>query len=145
MPVEVAPKFGYWRDPLFLGSLGLYAVNRGLIKPHLHHYSPLFHGHLDDTLTAPVALPLFLFAYRLLRLRPDDAPPRWWEVALHLGVWEAFFKWFGPLRLHRGAFDPVDMVCIALGGGLAWLFWQRQALARRFRISTVPPGALVGP
>ena len=116
--------FGYQRDPLFLACLGAYAVNRLLIKPHLHSYSPFFHGHFDDCLLVPVALPLFLLVYRRLGLRPDDAAPRWWEIGWHLLVWSLFFKWFGPLVLHRSVADPYDVVCYAAGGVAAWLLWN---------------------
>jgi hypothetical protein len=129
MPAE--PKaFGYWRDPVFLICLAIYVVNRTLIKPHLHHYSPLFHGHLDDTLTVPVALPIYLFAYRWIGLRPDDEPPRWWEIALHVAVWNVFYKWFGPVVLHHGVADPIDEWCIAGGGLIAWALWQCGPLFR---------------
>jgi hypothetical protein len=128
MPPERAVKFGYWRDPVFLTSLAVYVINRALIKPNLHPYSPFFHGHLDDSLTVPVALPLYLLVYRWIGLRPDDQLPRWWEVGLHLAVWETFFKWYGPRFLHKGALDPVDVWCIALGGLIAWLLWQRNSL-----------------
>ena len=130
MPPERGARFGYWRDPVFIACLALYVINRGLIKPNLHHYSPFFHGHLDDTLTVPVALPLYLFVYRVIGLRPDDESPRWWEVALHLAVWEFFFKWYGPFVLHRAVYDPVDIACIAAGGVIAWLLWQRENLLR---------------
>jgi hypothetical protein len=131
MPAEKAGEFGYWRDPIFLLSFATYLVNRVLIKPNLHSYSSFFHGHLNDSLTVPVALPIFLLFYRWLGLRPDDAPPRWWEVAIHLAVWEFFFKWFGPLTLHRGVYDSVDFWCIGVGGLLAWLLWQRDKLIKR--------------
>ena len=124
MPAERSGGFGYWRDPLFLACLGTYAVNRLLIKPNLHHYSPLFHGHLNDTLTVPVALPIYLWVYRLVGLRPDDAWPRWWEVVLHVAVWDVFFEWFGPHVLHHGAGDPLDNFSIAGGGIAAWLIWR---------------------
>jgi hypothetical protein len=124
MPVERNGGFGYWRDPLFLACLATYIVNRLFIKPNLHHYSPLFHGHLDDTLTVPVALPIFLLVYRIIGFRPDDAPPRWWEVALHVAVWDVFFEWFGPHYLHRGVGDPIDMFTIAGGGIASWLIWS---------------------
>jgi hypothetical protein len=124
MPAERTEIFGYWRDPIFLVSLAAYVVNRALIKPHLHHYSPFFHGHLNDTLTVPVALPIYLFVYRWIGLRPDDAPPRWWEIGLHVAVWIVFFKWFGPVILHQGMSDPIDDGCIAGGGFLAWMLWQ---------------------
>ncbi|MGH9594524.1 MAG: hypothetical protein ACRD5L_15645, partial [Bryobacteraceae bacterium] len=88
--------FGYYRDPIFLSCAAVYLINREVIKPHLSHYSAFFHGHLNDCLFVPVMLPLFLWVYRKLKLRPDDAPPRWWEVALHVIAWSLFFKWIGP-------------------------------------------------
>ena len=127
MPAEPGARFGYWRDPVFLVSLAAYLVNRRLIKPNLHAYSPLFHGHFNDTLTVPVALPIYLFAYRWIGLRPDDEPPRWWEVALHVAVWMVFFKWFGPSVLRHGVADPIDDACIAGGGAVAWMLWQTRA------------------
>jgi len=130
MPAERRGRFGYWIDPLFLLSLGIYAVNRLLIKPNLHHYSPLFHGHLDDSLTVPVALPIFLLVYRWIGFRPDDAPPRWWEIALHVAVWIVFFEWFGPTVLHHGVADPIDSWCIAGGGFVSWLVWTWHGFRR---------------
>jgi len=133
MPAEKRGGFGYWRDPIFLISLAIYAVNRTLIKPHLHHYSPLFHGHLNDTLTVPVALPVYLLVYRWIGFRPDDEPPRWWEVGLHVAVWMVFFKWFGPVVLRQGVYDPFDDGCIAGGGLIAWALWQRGRLMRTYQ------------
>ena len=130
MPVEKSWGFGYWRDPVFLVSLAIYAINRLLIKPNLHHYSPLFHGHLDDTLTVPVALPIYLFVYRKIGFRPDDEPPRWWEVAIHVAVWIVFFEWFGPVILRHGTYDPIDDWCLAGGGIAAWALWYWDGFIR---------------
>ena len=124
MPADRRGDFGYLRDPLFLLTTGVYLVNRERIKPNLHHYSALFHGHLNDCLLVPVALPVFLLVYRLLGLRPDDAPPRFWEMMLHVAVWCVFFKWFGPAVLHRGVADPEDLACYSGGGVAAWWFWN---------------------
>jgi len=124
MPAERVRGFGYWRDPVFLVSVATYAINRTLIKPNLHHYSAFFHGHLNDGLTVPVALPIYLLVYRWIGLRPDDEAPRWWEVALHAAVWCVFFKWFGPIVLHQSVVDPMDDLSIACGGLVAWLLWQ---------------------
>lgn len=131
MPVKRGRRFGYWLDPVFLICLAGYVVNRMVIKPSLHHYSPLFHGHFDDTLTVPVALPIFLLVYRWIGFRPDDEPPRWWEVAPHVAVWIVFFEWYGPVVLHRGVADPIDSWCIAGGGLVAWLAWWFISLAKR--------------
>jgi hypothetical protein len=124
LPRSHGGNFRYALDPVFLVALGIYIVNRAIIKPHLHPYSPFFHGHLDDSLLVPVALPIFLLVYRLLGLRPDNAPPRWWEIAAHLLVWSIFFKWFGPVVLHQSVTDPVDVACYAAGGIVAWLLWH---------------------
>jgi hypothetical protein len=130
MPAE-GSRFGYVLDPVFLLSFGAYVVNRELIKPNLHRYSPLFHGHFNDCLLVPVALPCFLLVYRRLGLRPDDAPPRFWEMGLHLLVWCVFFKWFGPAVLHHGVADPLDLLCYAGGGLAAWLLWNAGPRLRR--------------
>jgi len=130
MPAEKCGSFGYWRDPVFLACLLTYVINRTLIKPNLHQYSPFFHGHLNDSLTVPVALPIYLLVYRWIGLRPDDEPPRWWEVALHVAVWMVFFEWFGPAVLRHGIYDPLDDWAIAIGGLIAWMLWQRGWLMR---------------
>jgi hypothetical protein len=134
MPLERDHRFGYWHDPIFVMSLATYFINRELIKPNLHHYSSLFNGHLDDCLLVPVVLPLYLFFYRQLGLRPDDVPPRSWEVGLHVLVWIVFFKWFGPFVLHRGVADTIDDWCYLGGGVIAWLIWQYGTLFRNPRI-----------
>lgn len=143
MPVKKEGGFGYWRDPVFLVSLAVYVVNRELIKPNLHHYSAFFHGHLNDSLFVPVALPIYLLVYRKIGLRPDDAPPRWWEIVLHVAVWSLFYKWFAPFALHRGVADPVDVGCFLAGGVIAWLLWQSDGLTRLFepKKAGLPGGA----
>lgn len=123
--------FGYGRDPVFLTALGAYLINRELIKPNLPAYSPFFHGHFNDCLLVPVALPIYLLVYRWLGLRPDDAPPRFWEIGLHLLVWVYFFKWFGPVTLHRGVTDWVDAGCYLAGGLVAWLIWQQRVFTTK--------------
>ena len=122
--------FRYGLDPVFLVSIATYFVNREFIKPNLHHYSPFFHGHLNDSLLVPVALPLFLMVYRLLGLRPDNAMPRWWEIGLHLIVWALFFEWFGPVVMHRSIGDPMDVLCYFIGGLVAWALWHLPSRSR---------------
>ena len=57
MPPRAGVRFGYVRDPLFLGCLAAYLVNRAIIKPNLHFYSPFFHGHFE--LAIAVAIGVF--------------------------------------------------------------------------------------
>jgi hypothetical protein len=134
MPADRCGGFGYGKDPLFLLCLTIYLINRFVIKPNLHHYSPFFHGHLDDSLTVPVALPLFLLVYRWIGFRPDDEPPRWWEIALHLAVWIEFFKGPGPAIFHHGTADPIDSWCMAAGALVSWLVWRwRDLFCRRIK------------
>jgi len=139
MPAEKRGTFGYWRDAVFLVSLGIYLLNREWIKPTLHNYSPFFHGHLNDSLTVPVALPIYLLFYRWIGLRPDDQPPRWWEIGCHLAVWCFFFKWFGPSVLHHGVGDPLDDWSMLGGGMVAWLLWQRNWLVGLFQAKKTGP------
>jgi hypothetical protein len=139
MRAEPRGAFRYGLDPVFLFSLGVYLLNRELIKPNLRHYSPLFHGHFNDCLLVPVALPIFLWVYRQLGLRPDDVPPRFWEMALHVLVWCVFFKWFGPTVLHHGVADPVDLACYSGGGVTAWFLWNYGPLSSRAGITGPPP------
>ena len=124
MPAEAGGRFGYWRDPVFLVCLAAYIINRLVLKPFFGHHSAFLHGHFNDCLTVPVALPVYLYVYRLIGFRPDDQPPRWLEVALYAGVWMVFFEWFGPVILRHGTYDPLDNACIAAGGFVAWLLWR---------------------
>lgn len=137
MPVEREGGFGYWRDPLFLACLAIYAVNRGINMLQLHSYSPFFNGHLNDTLTVPVAIPVYLLVYRWIGFRPDDATPRWWEIVAHVAVWIVFFEWYGPLALRHGVADPVDSWCMAIGGVVAWIIWSLYPLWHRRRAGHV--------
>ena len=140
MPAKPFAPFGYWRDPVFLTALGIYFCNREFIKPNLPSYSPFFHGHLNDCLLVPVALPIFLLVYRLLGLRPDDGMPRFWEIALHVLVWSVFFKWFGPRVLHHGVPDILDLGCYAGGGLISWLVWNKSRLFRRINMKELSSG-----
>src|ERR1043166_7211597 len=65
--------FGYLRDRLFLIGCILYAVNRWIIKPHLH--VAFFQNWFNDSLLIPCALPPLLLAHRWLGLRNHHAPP----------------------------------------------------------------------
>ena len=121
-------KFRYLADGLFLICCSLYALNRWLLKPHLH--SAFLHDHFDDLLLMPCALPPLLLLQRWLRLRTDDGAPAFGEITLYFFVWSILFELIGPHLLRRATGDPWDVAAYAVGGILAGFWWQRDQLLR---------------
>jgi hypothetical protein len=115
--------FGYLRDRLFLSAAALYALNRWVLKPHLH--SPFLRGHFNDLLLIPCALPPLLLVQRWLKLRVDDRMPTLPEVALYLLVWSLLFEVLGPFITPATTADPLDVLAYCLGGAFAALWWNR--------------------
>jgi hypothetical protein len=116
-------RFGYLRDRLFQLCCGLYAVNRWLVKPHVH--SAFLRNHFNDLLLIPCALPPVLLAQRWLGWRNHDDGPTVGEIALHLLVWSILFEVAGPHIFRWATGDPWDVVAYFAGGILAGLWWQR--------------------
>lgn len=114
-------RFAYWRDPLFLAACVLYALNRWLVKPHVH--SPFLHGQFNDCLLIPCALPLILWLQRQLGLRAQDDFPSAGEIGFHLVVWSVLFEFIGP-HLMRVTGDVRDVVAYAIGSFIAWCWWH---------------------
>jgi len=117
-------RFRYWLDPLCLFGCAAYAINRWGLKPHLH--SRFLHGHFNDALLIPCALPLILWVQRQLGLRTHDSPPTLSEIFFHLCVWSLLFEVVGPHLLPVTG-DPQDVVAYFIGGAMAWAWWQRNA------------------
>ena len=115
--------FGYLRDLLFLVAVSGYALNRWLLGTL--SASAFLHGHLDDLLMLPAALPVVLWLQRFLGLRAHDNPPSWTEMAFHLVVWSVICEFIGPHWLHHGTADVWDVVAYATGGVVACLWWNR--------------------
>jgi hypothetical protein len=124
-------RFGYLRDPLFLICSSLYAVNRWLIRPHVH--SAFLRFHFNDLLLMPCALPPLLLMQRWLRLRQHDEFPTGGEIALYLIVWSILFEVVGPHLMHRATGDIWDVAAYVCGAILAGIWWHRDQIARRFR------------
>jgi len=114
-------RFGYWRDPLFLLCCALYALNRWVLKPHLH--SGFLHGQFNDLLLIPCALPLVLWVQRKLNLRQHDLPPTILEIVFHLAIWSVLFEVIGP-RVLVVTGDLFDVLAYFTGGALAALCWN---------------------
>lgn len=120
-------RFGYLRDRLFLVATMSYVLNRWLLKPLLP--TPFLHGHFNDLLLIPAALPLVLWVQRAVGLRTHDRAPSWSEMTLHLAVWSLICEFIGPLWLHHGTADVWDVVAYATGGIVACRWWNRSAKA----------------
>ncbi len=123
-------RFGYLRDPLFLTTCSLYALNRWLVKPHVH--SSFLRFHFNDLLLIPCALPPLLLLQRLLGLRQCDQSPSVSEILLYTTVWSLLFEVVGPHLVRRATGDLMDIVMYFCGAILAGLWWHRHRLARRF-------------
>ena len=125
----VVRRFGYLSDRLFLLCCSLYALNRWLIKPHVHNQ--FLRYHFNDLLLIPCALPPLLLLERWFRLRAHDEVPTAGEIALNLIVWCILFEVVGPHLFRRATGDPWDAVAYVTGGILAGLWWNRELLFNR--------------
>lgn len=122
-------RFRYLRDPLFLTGCAAYALNRLLLKPHLHW--SFLHNHFNDLWLIPCALPPILWLHRKLNLRPHDFPPQLSEITLHLVFWSLLFEWLGPKFMPHTTGDPYDVLAYCAGALLAACYWHREKLIRR--------------
>jgi hypothetical protein len=122
--------FGYWRDPACVGALGLYLLNRLVLKPGGLGQVSFFRDYFNDVLCIPLFVPLVLLVHRWLGLRPAERWPTAGEVLLHLGVWSVCFEVIAPrVPIYRTTADPLDVVAYALGAaaaGLWWGSWRRE-------------------
>jgi len=119
--------FRYLRDPLFVFCCSLYVANRWFLKPRLAVGEHFFHGHFNDVLLIPCALPPLLYLHRHLSIRAHDGFPTGREVTLHLLVWTVYCECLGPIIQHAGIGDPLDAVAYFAGAIGSWLFWRRAA------------------
>lgn len=121
--------YRWWRDPLFIASCALYALNRWVLKPRVH--SAFLHDHFNDVLMIPCALPPFLWLLRQLRLREHDDAPTPGEIVLYLGFWSLWFEGIGPRFIRGTTGDPWDVAAYGVGAAGAALWWHRGRLVRR--------------
>jgi hypothetical protein len=115
-------RFAYARDPLCVAACLLYALNRWWFRAHVG--GEFLRGHFNDLLLIPAALPLVLWLQRRLGLRPDDAQPRWREIALHLVVWSVTAEAIAPHFMRWTTGDWRDVVAYTAGAVVAGAWWQ---------------------
>jgi len=111
------------RDPLFLFGCVAYAINRWLIKPHVHNV--FLHSQFNDLWLIPCALPPILWLHRKLGLRSHDDAPRFSEILLHLIFWSVLFEWIGPKFVAHATGDFADVIAYAVGAIFSALWWNR--------------------
>lgn len=117
--------FRYLRDPLFLVCLGLYFINRLVLKPFIPN--PISQSYLNDLICIPFWVPIMLWTMRVIRIRRDDRPPLAHEILIPLIIWSIAFELIAPYSdRYRGLAysDPLDILCYACGALIAGLFWQ---------------------
>jgi len=120
-------RFAYLRDPLFLGCLAVYFVNRWVCKALFA--GTFWHAYLNDLICIPFWAPIMLFGMRKLRLRDHDGPPEAHEILIPLLVWSVVFEvWLPQTAAFRGlsVADPFDILCYTLGAlaaGVVWRVW----------------------
>ena len=117
--------FRYWRDPLCTLACVAYALNRFFLAPHSAPGSFL-RAHFDDLLLIPAALPLVLWLQRRLTLRTHDRIPGAAEIALHLLIWSLIAEWIGPVFLHHGTSDLLDVAAYSAGALVSYVCWTMQ-------------------
>ena len=122
-------RFSYFTDELFLLGCSAYALNRWLLKPHLH--SEFLHSHFNDFWMIPCALPPVLWLHRRLGLRTHDRAPGLMEIGGHLFFWSLLFEWIGPRFMPHTTGDPLDCLAYLAGALLAIMWWHRERLVWR--------------
>jgi hypothetical protein len=119
-------KFRYLADPLFLGAVMLYALNRWWWKPRFGDALPFLHDHFNDCLLIPVALPPLLWIFRKCRLRAHDEMPTVPEVLEWTVVWSVVFEWIFPRFFRLGTADWGDVLSYMAGAVLSAGFWFKK-------------------
>ncbi len=118
-------RFRYGLDPLCVLSCAVYAVERWIIRPHTA--AVFWHSYSTDYLLIPAALPLLLWIYRRLGLRPDDAWPAWSEIALYFVVWSVAAEAVAPHLFRSAVGDWYDVLAYAVGAAIAGCWWTLAA------------------
>jgi hypothetical protein len=118
----VQSRYRYLKDPVFLCSALLYAVNRWAVKPHTHQW--FLNGYFNDLLLIPCALPCVLWLHRQMQIRGNDQPPSWREIGFHLAIWSVLFEIIGPHIMRHTTGDPLDIAAYVAGGLAAGLVWN---------------------
>lgn len=116
--------FRYAFDPLCLLACIGYGLNRWIVE----RISSLafLHGHFNDLLLIPAALPPVLWLQRKAGLRTNDFAPTAGEIALHWLVWSILSEGVGPYIFARATGDILDVAAYAIGAIVASFWWHHR-------------------
>jgi hypothetical protein len=118
-------QFRYLADPICMGAVVVYLVNRIWLKP-LGISGTFGQWYLNDVLCLPLFLPVILWVQRRMGLREHDGPARVWEVLQHWGIFSILFEVILPRfpEYFRTTADAWDVVAYWVGGMGAWMWWR---------------------
>jgi hypothetical protein len=117
-------RFLYIRDPLFIGCVATYFVNRFILKSIWE--TGFVHESLNDLICIPFWVPIMLWLQRRAGWRDTDNPPEVSEIVIPLILWSWIFEIILPATKiwdERCVADYMDISYYALGALIAGLFW----------------------
>ncbi len=120
-------RFRYLRDRLFLVCIGLYFLNRFVIKPIMIGKTVFFSSYFNNLICVPFLLPAVLYVTRIIGLRGHDKPPDFLELSFYVTLWSFIFEYIAPLYgkyFNYPVGDPWDIVCYITGTAIAGFFWN---------------------
>ena len=115
-------RFRYGLDRCCVVSCSAYVANRWIVPSALK--GTFLRDYFSDVLLIPSALPLVLWLHRRFGWRPDDSPPRWREILLHVAVWSMAAEGVAPHLFARATGDPWDVVAYAGGALASGVIWN---------------------
>jgi hypothetical protein len=116
--------FTYATDPLCLGAIAVYFLNKFFIKTITHDPSSFIHCYLNDCLLIPATLPIALLLTRAIRSHRSRSCPSAITITIYWGIGTLVFELIGPNLISSWVFDPFDILAYAAGGTVAWAYWN---------------------
>jgi hypothetical protein len=117
--------FRYIDDPICVGSMVIYVLNRLVLKPH-HIGGWLVHDYLNDLLCLPIFLPIILRLQSALGIRRHHLPPAFFELIHNWAIFSVLYYFVFPRwPAFSSVADPWNSVAYLVGGIAAYVCWRR--------------------
>jgi hypothetical protein len=116
--------FRYIDDPICVGSMALYVLNRWVLKPH-HIGGWLVHDYLNDLLCLPIFMPIILRLQSALGIRRHHLQPTFFELIHNWVIFSVLYYFVFPrLSAFSSVADPWNSVAYLVGGIAAYVCWR---------------------